>query len=170
MNESSTSALAATFKAARDSVRAAASAAAHVAALYLIEANGGQGGIHKAWKGEGADGWCRMAAPGLTVTLLADSLGDRAHMDYPNLTPAEYDRIRAWFDERDDCPHDEECDCHEEPWPTPARLADGEDLDISFLDGNERGYAHRSASGVRLTLLDEPVELVAALLRTLRTD
>ncbi|MFD4315028.1 hypothetical protein [Streptomyces sp. NPDC058548] len=171
MSKSSPSnAMTATFRAARDGARAAANTAAHVAGLYLIEANGGRGAIRETWRGEGpVDAWCQMAAPGVNVYLLADAFGDRAHVTLRVLAPAEYERIRAWFTERDECPHDEECDCCREAWPILAGLAGGAEQDVMARDGELRGWVHEDASTITLALMDEPVELVADLLGTLRT-
>ncbi|KPI33315.1 hypothetical protein OV450_1403 [Actinobacteria bacterium OV450] len=166
-----TSPAASTYRAARESARTAASAAAHAAAAYLIQANGGSGTITKPYgPGGGIRSWCAMAAPGVSAHILAGSFGDEAYLSFNVLEPAKYERISAWFQNRSDCPHDEECDCEAEPWPTAASLADGFEQDVCFLDGELRGCVHQEHGRVALTLFGETVETVADLLRALRTD
>ncbi|MFD6935252.1 hypothetical protein ACFWAP_03720 [Streptomyces goshikiensis] len=168
MSKSSNSPAGAVYRAARDGVRATASSAAHVAALYLIEANGGSGTVRKSWKGEGPDAWCEMAAPGFTAYLLDDSFGDRAHLAFYPLNEASYEELSGWFQGRTDCPHDEECQCHPQPWPAVASLADGGEHDICFLDGELRGTAYWKGESIVLDLFEEHVEEAAELLRALR--
>ncbi|MFD3609018.1 hypothetical protein ACFWXA_13255 [Streptomyces atroolivaceus] len=173
MNKNPTSdAMATTFRAARDGARAAAKAAAHVACLYLIEANGGRGTIHETWRGEGPDSWCKMAAPGIDAHILTESLGDRARVVFRCLTDAEYERIRAGAEDRNACHHDEECDCDDAPWPALAELVVPGTSEVGFRDGEVRGQVTRGASSstLDLTLDDEPVGEVAALIRLARGD
>lgn len=173
MNKNPTSdAMATTFRAARDSARSAAKAAAHVACLYLIEANGGRGGIHETWRGEGPDSWCQMAAPGITAHILAESFGDRARVVFRALTEAEYERIKAGAEDRNACYHDEECECDDAPWPALGELAEPGTSEVGFRNCELRGQVTRAAGSptLDLTLDDEPVGEVAALIRLLRAD
>ncbi|MFF4292135.1 hypothetical protein ACFY0N_00595 [Streptomyces vinaceus] len=170
MPNASNSPMAASYRAARESARTAASAAAHVAATYLIEANGGSGTVRKSWRGEGPNSWCQMAAPGITAYLLDDSFGDQAHLAFYPLDAAKYEQISGWFQDRSDCPHDEECDCHPQPWPAASSLADGFEQDICFLDGELRGCVHQKGESIVLALFAEHVEEAANLLRALRAS
>ncbi|MFJ7592508.1 hypothetical protein ACIQZO_35085 [Streptomyces sp. NPDC097617] len=164
--------MATTFRAARDSARTAAKAAAHVASLYLIEANGGRGAIHETWKGEGPESWCQMAAPGITAHILAKSFGDRARVVFRALTDAEYERIRVVAEDRNSCYHDEDCECDDTPWPPLGELAKPGVSEVGFRDGGLRGRVTRAAgsSTLELALDDEPVSEVATLIRLVRTD
>ncbi|WP_228980196.1 hypothetical protein [Streptomyces sp. DH12] len=173
MNKNPTSdAMATAFRAARDSARSAAKAAAHVACLYLIEANGGRGSIHETWRGDGPQFWCKMAAPGIDAHILTQSFGDRAHVVFRCLTDIEYERIRAEAEDRNACYHDEECDCDDTPWPTLAELAEPGTSEVGFRNCDLRGHVTRAAgsSKLDLTLDDEPVSEVAALIRLARAD
>ncbi|MFF4388565.1 hypothetical protein ACFY0G_17560 [Streptomyces sp. NPDC001552] len=160
----------ATYSDARDLARAAAKAAARAAALYLIEANGGRGSLYRCTPGEGLTYRGAMTAPGLTAFVLNDSIGDRVWVELADLTAAEYERIAAWFGERNECPHDEECDCLLSPWPAAAGIVDEQEWDVEYRNGELRGYARRHVPGITVGLLSEPVELIADLLRMLRSS
>lgn len=167
MNKNPTSdTMATAFRAASDSARASVKAAAHVACLYLIEANGGRGSIHETRRGRGPDSWCKMAAPGIDAHILTESLGDRARVDFRCLTDAEYERIRAGAEDWNACDHDEECDCDDSPWPALTELVVPGTNEVGF-HGEVRGLVTRRASSstLDLTLDDEPVSEVAALIR-----
>ncbi|MFB8347963.1 hypothetical protein [Streptomyces niveus] len=172
MNKNPTSdTMATAFRAARDSARSAAKAAAHVACLYLIEANGGRGSIHDTWRGEGPDSWCKMAAPGIDAHIQTESFGDRARVVFRCLDEAAYERIRAGAEDRDACHHDENCECDGAPWPALGELAAPGTSEVGFRNGEVRGLVTRgsSSSTLDLTLDDEPVSEVAALIRLART-
>ncbi|WP_434593347.1 hypothetical protein [Streptomyces sp. A5-4] len=173
MNRNPTSdAMATTFRAARDGARTAAKAAAHVACLYLIEANGGHGTIHETRKGEGPDSWCQMTAPGVNARIRAESFGDRAHVTFRGLDEATYERLRAGAEARNACYHDENCECDDAPWPGLSELTLPGTSEVGFRNCDVRGQVTRGASSSRLdlTLDDEPVSEVAALIRLVRAD
>ncbi|MFD4320562.1 hypothetical protein [Streptomyces sp. NPDC058548] len=161
-----------TLRMAVEAARNAAKAAAHTAAIILIEANGGQGRISHAWRGEDPiDSWCVVTSEKLTVHFFADSYGDRVHLKLTGITPAAYEQMRTWAEDRDDCNHDHNCACKSDPWPTLAYLTRQGERRIDYRDGDggERGHAALTFKRVTLTLFDEPVTLVDTLLRIARS-
>ncbi|MGW7365425.1 hypothetical protein ACWGI8_18775 [Streptomyces sp. NPDC054841] len=161
------------LRVASEAARAACMAAAHTAALILLQADGDRGSIHRAWRGEGPDAWCRVTSPMFTAHVLSTSHGDRAHVTLLGLTPAAYEKIRAWAEDRDDCRHDDVCECLDEPWPTLAELREQEqeEHEIAFrvVTDDTRGSASLAFSRVTVTLTDEPVTVVDTLIRMARS-
>ncbi len=160
------------LRAAVEAARAAAKAAAHTAALILIEADGGSGTIHRAWRGEGpAESWFLVTSGNFTAHLLEDSFGDRVHVTLRNVTPAAYEQMRTWAEGRDGCHHDHGCVCLDDPWPTLASLSASTEecrIDYRRLDEDERGSASLAFNRITVTLFDEPVTVVDTLLRIAR--
>ncbi|MEU5430804.1 hypothetical protein AB0H73_35100 [Streptomyces olivoreticuli] len=150
--------------------RAASQAAAHTAATLLAEATGTSGTIHRTWRGEGPDAWCKVTASGLRADILRSSHGDRAHCELTAITPEGYERIRAWAQDLNECPHDGMCDCVESPWPTLAELLeDGGELEIVYRDDDERGLAKAAFNRICLTFFDEPVANLAHMIALSRS-
>lgn len=148
----------------------ASQAAAHSAAALLVEATGTSGTIHRAWRGEGPEAWCRVTATNLYVNILRSSHGDRAHCELTAITHEGYERIRAWAQDRNGCPHDEACDCVESPWPTLAELLDdGGEMEIVYRNDDERGFAKAAFNRISLTLFDEPVTTLAHMITLSRS-
>ncbi|WP_124286691.1 hypothetical protein [Streptomyces sp. ADI92-24] len=150
---------------------AASKAAAHTAALILIEADGGRGNIHRAQRGEGpADAWCVVTSANFTAHILSESHGDRAHVTL-SVAPAVYEQMRIWSEARDDCRHDHGCICRTDPWPTRASLSKStEERRINYrADFGERGRVRLTFDRVTVTLYDEPVTVVDTLLRIARS-
>ncbi|MFD4588319.1 hypothetical protein [Streptomyces sp. NPDC058434] len=166
-------AAATSFRVAREAAHAACRATAHTAALILLHADKDRGSIHQAWRGEGPDAWCRITSPTFTAHVLSSSLGDRVHIKLTGLTPAAYDKIRAWAEDHDDCRHDYACECLAQPWPTLAELREHEreELGIAFrADADDsRGSASVAFSRLTVTLTDEPVTVADALIRIARS-
>lgn len=169
MSETSSTSL----RMAVEAARAAAKAAAHTAALILIEADGGGGSTHRAWSGEGGpDAWCVVTSANFTAHLLSESHGDRAHVTLTGITPAAYEQMRTWAEDRDDCHHDHGCICLTDPWPTPAFLSKSTEehrIDYRADFEDERGSARLTFNRITVTLFDEPVTVVDTLLRIARS-
>ncbi|WP_432140141.1 hypothetical protein [Streptomyces sp. bgisy154] len=172
MNTTMSEASSTSLRMAVEAARTAAKAAAHTAALILIEADGGQGRIHRAWRGEGpADAWCVVTSANFTAHLLSESHGDRAHVTLTGITPAAYEQMRTWAEDRDDCRHDYGCVCLDDPWPTLAFLSESAEecrIDYRRADEDERGSARLAFNRITVTLFDEPVTVVDTLLRIAR--
>ena len=135
-------------------------AAAQVGASALIQAADGAGTIHRAWRGEGPDSWCLVTAPGFKAHLLESGHGDRAEVAFIQLTAETYERLRDRVLEDDECPHDLECECMDEPWPSVAKLrSSADDFEIVSRSDN-RGFAGLAFNRVSLTLWDEAIPLV----------
>ncbi|GGX46379.1 hypothetical protein [Streptomyces noursei] len=161
--------LANSIDAAVQAARAAASAAAHVAASAFVAATDGEGSIRKTWRGEGLDAWCLVNGPGLVVHLLRDLPGTHARIRLAGLPQQAYDRIRVRCLDSDECPHDEACECLDNPWPTWAELqTNPDDSEIACLDGEERGFARFAFGRAEVTLHEEPAALVYELIRLAR--
>lgn len=157
--------------AAVEAARAAAKAAAHTAALILIEADGGRGSVHDGTHEYHGDTWCVVRSNHLTAYILSESLGDRAYATLTGITPAAYEEMRAWAEERDECRHDYGCDCLDTPWPTLATLTETAEecrIEHRLSEEDERGSARLASNRVTLTLFDEPVTVVDTLLRISR--
>ncbi|MBB6439376.1 hypothetical protein [Streptomyces candidus] len=167
MSEASSTSL----RMAVEAARAAAKAAAHTAALILIEADGGRGSIHNGSHEQHGDTWCVVRSAHFTAHILSESHGDRAHVSLDGITPAAYERMRAWAEDRDFCRHDHNCECLTAPWPTFALLAQGDEehrIDYRADYEYERGSASLAFNRVTVTLFDEPVTVVDTLLRIAR--
>nr|WP_258404942.1 hypothetical protein [Streptomyces sp. FR1] len=159
------------LRAGIEAARAASAAAAQVAASLLIHAAGGRGSVHQAWRGEGPDAWCKVAAYGFTAHLLKVGHGDRAQVTFNQLTAEEYERVRIRVLELNECSHDLECECTEEPWPSVDSLrAQAEELEIVTREDDERGFARLSFNRITLTLWDEPVWLLFELIKLARSE
>lgn len=150
--------------------RSSAAAAAQVGASALIQAADGAGTIHRAWRGEGPDSWCLVTAPGFKAHLLESGHGDRAEVAFIQLTTETYERLRDRVLEDDECPHDLECECMDEPWPSVAKLrSSADDFEIVSRSNEYRGFAGLAFNRVSLTLWDEAIPLVYELVRLSRT-
>ncbi|WP_327258255.1 hypothetical protein [Streptomyces sp. NBC_01244] len=160
-----------TLRMAVESAKAAAAATAHTAAMIMIEAGGGQGSIHCAWRGEGPDALCLITATSFSGHVIAGSHGDRVQITLPGLTPAAYEQMRTWSQDRNECHHEHDCDCLTDPWPTLATLSgDDEEHDIDYRDDPEyaRGSARLAFGRVTVKLDDEPVTVADTLIRISR--
>ncbi|MFE4264546.1 hypothetical protein [Streptomyces sp. NPDC056883] len=156
-----------------ETARAAARTAAHIAGLILIEADGGGGSIHTPRRGEGpAESWCIVFSTHFKAYLLADWHGERAHVELTGITPAAYEQMRTWAEDRDACYHDEDCECLDDPWPTLDFLtqSDGEECRIDYRDDREdqRGTARTAFGRINVTLYEELVCVVDTLIRIAR--
>ncbi|MGA5643375.1 hypothetical protein ACPCTN_32115 [Streptomyces cinereoruber] len=155
-----------------EAARAAAKAAAHTAALILIEADGGQGHIRDGYLERHGDVWCVASSVRFTAYLHADSHGDRAHVEL-TATPNAYEQMRTWAEDQDGCRHDHGCVCLPDPWPTLADLArSAEEHRIDYranFEVDQRGTARLAFKRVTVTLFDEPVTVVDTLLRIARS-
>lgn len=162
---------AASLRAAVNAARAASNAAAHTAALILIEADGGGGQIHRGWRGEGdPDAWCVVTSARFTAHMLTDSFGDRAQVSMVGIAPDAYVQMRAWAQDLNECRHEHNCECLASPWPTLDRLAaNAGEHPISYRGaherGDERGSACMTSERIIVTLFDEPVTVADTLLR-----
>ncbi|MFE2529907.1 hypothetical protein ACFXEL_37415 [Streptomyces sp. NPDC059382] len=160
---------AASLQMAVEAAQAAAKAAAHTAGLILIEANGGRGHIQDGYLEQRGDSWCVVSSMPFTAHLLADSHGDRAHIELTRITPATYEQMRTWAEDRNACHHDQNCECLADPWPTLDFLtrSDGEECRIDYRDDREdvRGTARLTFGHVTITLYEEPVTVVDTLIR-----
>ncbi|MFH0246383.1 hypothetical protein ACGRHY_29080 [Streptomyces sp. HK10] len=164
-------ALATSLHAAVQAARAAASASAHIAASAFVAATDGEGTLHRAWRGEGPDSWCWVNAPGLQAHLLEDAPGTHAQIRFTGLNRQAYESIRARCLDSDTCPHDDACDCLDTPWAAWTELETGCDAsEITYRDGEERGFARTSFGRAEVTLYEEPVDLAYELIRLTRTQ
>ncbi|MER6256244.1 hypothetical protein ABT224_33335 [Streptomyces sp. NPDC001584] len=166
MSEASSTSL----RMAVEAARAAVKAAAHTAALILIEANGGRGSILRdVRRREGEpDASCVVVTDRLTVHFLADAHGDRVQFQLTGITPAAYERMRTWAEGVDDCRHDHNCECLKDPWPTLDFITrNGAESRIDYRADyeDERGTASIAFGRVTITLFDEPVTVADTLLR-----
>ncbi|WP_431983822.1 hypothetical protein [Streptomyces qinglanensis] len=172
MNETAMpEALANSLHTAVEAAHSMAAAAADVAAAAFIAAADGKGTPHRTWHGEGPDAWCAVTAPGFHAHLLRDTPGTRAQIHFTGLSQEAYERIRTRALESDECPHDDMCGCLAHPWPTWSELEKGADVpEIVDRTGEKNtgitGYAFGRA---KVTLFEEPVELVYELIRRSRT-
>nr|WP_233109134.1 hypothetical protein [Streptomyces sp. 14R-10] len=154
-----------------EAARAAAKAAAHTAGLILIEAAGGRGSILEGSHEQHGDTWCEVRSTHFTAHILSESHGDRAHVTLTGITPAAYEQMRTWAEDRDDCHHDYGCDCLTDPWPTLPFLSEttGERrIDYRRADEDQRGSARLALGRITVTLNYEPVTVVDTLLRIAR--
>ncbi|MEV7885202.1 hypothetical protein ACWD3I_25240 [Streptomyces sp. NPDC002817] len=162
--------LAHALRAGIDAARAASAAAAQVSATVLIRAADGRGSIHQAWPGEGPDAWCQVASRDFRAHLLKSGHGDRAQIAFVSLTTDAYERVRDRVLELEECPHDLECECVDEPWPSVDDLRSRpEVLEIVTRDDDERGVARLSSGRIDLTLWDESVRLLFGLIQLTRS-
>ena len=156
----------AALRASLAGVRAAMDAAWTVALAVLADASGGS--IHQYNGLRGAAHSVATSKVG-RAKIVPDSIGDRAELQlYVN--PTAYERIREHLLE--ECPHDEECDCEDDPWPALAELPRDADVEILDLHGDVRGTVNRASFGagpVTLALVDESVWQAAEALRIATT-
>jgi hypothetical protein len=158
-----------TLRAATEAAAAARSAAAHTAALALIEASGEAGRIDAGSIYDQPASLCTLSTPGIHAHVLATSNGDRLQLTFLGIPPDAYERVRQHVECAERCEHDE-CGCAQDPWPTLAELEtqDGEH-EIVHLDEAERGTAAVAFGCVELTLFEESAELLDVLIRLTRT-
>ncbi|MFE9406782.1 hypothetical protein ACFYNY_34305 [Streptomyces sp. NPDC006530] len=171
MNATMSEASSTSLRMAVQAARAAAKAAAHTAALILIEADGGRGSVHDGSYEQHGDTWCVVRSPHLTAHILSESHGDRAHVTLTGITPAAYEQMRTWAEGCDECHHDYDCVCLDDPWPTLALLSETADacrIDYRRADEDERGTARMAFNRITVDLFDEPVTVVDTLLRISR--
>ncbi|MFF1738088.1 hypothetical protein [Streptomyces sp. NPDC058247] len=172
MNTTMSEASSTSLRMAVEAACAAAKAAAHTAALILIEADGGRGSIHDGSHEQHGDTWCVVRSAHFTAHILSESHGDRAHVTLTGITPAAYEQMRTWAEDRDDCRHDHGCVCLDDPWPTLAVLSETTEecrIDYRRADGDERGSARLAFNRITVTLFCEPVTVVDTLLRIARS-
>ncbi|MFD9040907.1 hypothetical protein [Streptomyces bottropensis] len=160
--------LANALRAGVDAAWAASAAAAQVAATVLIQAADGRGSIQQAWRGEGPDAWCMVAAYGFRAHLLKTGHGDRAQIAFTSLSAEAYERVRDRILALEECPHDLECECVDEPWPSVAALESGAE-EIVTREDDERGFAQLAHGRIALTLWDESVWRLCELIQLART-
>jgi hypothetical protein len=151
-----------------EAAKSASRAAAFAAAAVLAQAVGTEGTIHLPEAHSGT--WCRLTAGPLTADILSTSHGDRARMKLIQVTPEAYERVRTWVTEREACRHDEDCLCHDDPWPSYVELTTQDaDFAIVHRDDRERGTAHAAFGSVTLTLDDEQVTTLDKIIRLTAT-
>ncbi|WP_327359576.1 hypothetical protein [Streptomyces sp. NBC_01304] len=153
---------AAAFRAAMDGVGHARETARTVALAVLADACDGD--VRQYLRSPGALN-SRVTSRFGTVRIVPESDGDRAQSDI-TVSPAAYERISEHLLE--ECFHDEECTCLEDPWPAVQDLPRDTEIKLLDIGGTVRGTATRSPFGrgdVALVLNNQSVIETAEILR-----